>query len=378
MPEVGPRNSEETAGLSGAARVPTTRVDPVFDADYFESGFDTPYARNEKWLSLAGAFATAIASRIVPRTVLDAGCSMGLLVEKLREQGIEAYGVDVSEFAIERADQSIREYVRVGSIVDPFPQRYDLIVTIEVLEHLPAGLAEAAVANLCAYTDDILFSSTPDGYFEATHANAQPPGYWGELFARQGLIRDVDFDASFISPWAVRFRRRSDPTPRLIGEYERRFGQLWRENTDLRRTVLQQTAEVVAGRRQAVELAQAQLALAQARSELTQAQSELAQAQSDLAQASAEGSRLRGRVEDLLAEDERSQGVIATLRADLAARTAERDQRQQHAENLEAALQSVQRTRAWRVLGTLHRLRPRLPGRRSRGAAPPDTKEQRS
>ena len=39
--------------------------------------------------------------------------------------------------------------------------RSDLIVCIEVLEHMPADEAEAAIANICGQTADILFSSSP-------------------------------------------------------------------------------------------------------------------------------------------------------------------------------------------------------------------------
>ena len=46
--------------------------------------------------------------------------------------------------------------------------------------------------------------------------NVRPPEYWAEQFARQGFVRDVDFDASFITPWAVRFRRSAEPLHRVI------------------------------------------------------------------------------------------------------------------------------------------------------------------
>jgi len=159
---------------------------------------------------------------------------MGFLVEELRRRGVECYGVDISEYAIARVHPDVRPFCWVGSITEPFPQRYDLIVCIEIVEHMPAAEAEKAIANLCQHTDDILFSSTPFDYKELTHFNVQPPEYWAELFARQGFFRDVDFDASFIVPWAVRFRRKTEPLPRLVREYERRFWLLWKENVDLR------------------------------------------------------------------------------------------------------------------------------------------------
>lgn len=150
---------------------------------------------------------------------------MGFLVEALRQRGVQAFGIDVSEHAIQNVHPSVQPYCRPGSITDPFPQRYDLIVSIEVLEHLYPNEAEQAVPNLCRGTDDILFSSTPLDVTEKTHFNVQPPDYWTELFGRQDFYRDMDFDASFITPWAIRFRRVPGLLPRIVAAYER---HLWR------------------------------------------------------------------------------------------------------------------------------------------------------
>jgi SAM-dependent methyltransferase len=211
-------------------------LDPqsLFDAYYFAHGCGEPYQRSEVWLALFNAFADRICQDISPNSVLDAGCAMGFLVEALHQRGVEAWGVDISEYAIERVPKDYQPYCWQGSVVEPFPRNYNLIVCIEVLEHLSKVEAEKAVENLCKHSDDILFSSTPFDYKEASHFNVQPPEYWAEVFARRGFYRDVDFDASFITPWAVRFRRRGDPIQRIVRDYERRFWTLWKENTDLR------------------------------------------------------------------------------------------------------------------------------------------------
>jgi hypothetical protein len=164
---------------------------------------------------------------------------MGFLVEALRERGVAAFGIDISDYAIQNVHANIQPYCWVGSITEPFPQHYDLIICVEVLEHLPRAESEEAARNLCQYTDDILFSSTPFDYKEVTHFNVQPPEYWAELFAQHGFFRDVDFDASFILPWAVRFRRKREPAHRLVRDYERKFWLLAKENSDLRSLTLE-------------------------------------------------------------------------------------------------------------------------------------------
>jgi hypothetical protein len=121
------------------------------------------------------------------------------------------------------------------------------------LEHLPQSDAERAIAYFCQASDDILFSSTPLDYREVTHFNVQPIEYWTYQFALHGFVRDVDFDASFITPWAVRFRRNREPWPRVLQDYERRFWLLWKENSDLRRLTMEMRQQLVAGEARAME-----------------------------------------------------------------------------------------------------------------------------
>lgn len=207
----------------------------LFDAHYFETGCGPiPYSRHPEWLNLFNHIAQTISERIQPATVLDAGCALGLLVEALRARQITAYGIDISDYAIQNVAEHIQPFCRQGSVTQPFGQRYDLIVCIEVLEHLPRPESEQAVANLCQHADDILFSSSPDDYGEATHFNVQPAEYWVEQFARHGLVRDVDFDASFISPQAIRFRRLRDPWPRALRDYERALTLARKESQQVR------------------------------------------------------------------------------------------------------------------------------------------------
>jgi cyclopropane fatty-acyl-phospholipid synthase-like methyltransferase len=214
-----------------------------YDRHYFAHYCDATktgnlaYEHNDHWVRFFGTIADHIVSDIKPRTVLDAGCAMGFLVEALRDRGIEAFGVDISEYAISQVRSDIKPYCRQGSVTDPQTERYDLIVSIEVLEHLPTEEAIKAVSNLCSATDDFIFSSTPIDYQEITHFNVQPPEWWTELFARQGFFRDVDYDPStYLSPWAVRYRRSKDTVARTVGGYERLAWRLKNENEALRQT----------------------------------------------------------------------------------------------------------------------------------------------
>jgi len=212
----------------------------LFGSYYYAHNCDTPYSRAENWMSFFDQVASHLITDFEPRSVLDAGCAWGLLVERLRAHGVEAYGIDISEYAIQNVHPDIREYCQVGSITDPFPRRYDLIISIEVLEHMPPPDSEQAIANLCRYSDNIIFSSTPFNYQEATHLNVQPPDYWARQFARHQFFHDLDYDATtYLTPWAVRFYHAQTPSLQpVVQAYERRLFMLQSEVKDLRTSVL--------------------------------------------------------------------------------------------------------------------------------------------
>jgi SAM-dependent methyltransferase len=245
---------------------------PVYDRFYYLFYMDPDgkleYARSDHWLRFFGYIAERISVDIQPASVLDAGCAMGMIVEGLRDRGIEAFGVDISEYALANVRADIQPYCTRASVTEALPRRYELIMCIETLEHLQPVEAERAVANLCAHTDDVIFSSTPSHFEETTHLNVRPPEYWAELFARYGLYRDVEYDPStYIAPWAVRFRRRADPTARIVGDYERLVWRLSSENRGLRGLALERQADLA---RATDKVNEAQAEVASVRLELEQ------------------------------------------------------------------------------------------------------------
>ena len=267
----------------------------LYDEFYYRHCCGMAYVRNEEWLRFFGAIAERIRLDIGPQSALDAGCAMGFLVETLRARGIDAYGLDVSTYAIENVVDDIKPYCRVGSVLDPLPRRYGLIVCIEVLEHLTPQECERAVANFCAASDDVLFSSTPDDYREATHINVRPPDYWAGLFARHGFYRDVDFDATFVTGWATRFRKAHEPVYRLVEAYERRLWQKSQESAGARAFALE-SRNLLAERDQEIGQMRAQLA------DGTQQVSQALALAADREQKQAEATALRARNEQLSSE----------------------------------------------------------------------------
>jgi GT2 family glycosyltransferase/SAM-dependent methyltransferase len=165
-----------------------------------------------------------------PATVLDAGCGSGYLVRALRNRGVEAWGIDSSETSIGKMLPESQPYCRVGSILESLPQpHFDLVICIDVVEHLSPEEAIRAVENLCQHTDDILFSSFPLDSNDPPHVTFQPPEYWAAIFNRYGFIHDLEFDTSFIAPWAMRFLKAKLQSEDQISMFERKIWQLSQE-----------------------------------------------------------------------------------------------------------------------------------------------------
>jgi GT2 family glycosyltransferase/glycosyltransferase involved in cell wall biosynthesis/predicted nucleic acid-binding Zn-ribbon protein len=186
-----------------------TQRGAIFDETYYRTGCGLPYFRNDHWLNFFGGIAGQIIRSLQPRRVFDAGCAMGMLVESFWDRGVEAHGVDLSPYAISQVRPDMRPYCRVGSLVEPVAEKYDLVTCIEVVEHMPEDEALAAVANVTDAADRILFSSTPSDFTEPTHINVHPTIYWLKQFAALGFWPDLLFDAGFVAPHAILFSRRS-------------------------------------------------------------------------------------------------------------------------------------------------------------------------
>jgi GT2 family glycosyltransferase/SAM-dependent methyltransferase len=197
-----------------------------------ESDVDQP---NQVWIGLFESLADRLILDLQPTSVLETGCGTGYLLKALRERGVEAWGIDVSENAIQNALPESKPFCQVASILETFPHpRYDLIICIDTIEYFAPQDAQKAVENLCLHSDDILFSCVPIDFGDLPHKNSQPPGYWVALFDRFGFIHDVNFDASFIAPWAMRFLKAQQPLEDRLLSYESKLWQLSQE-VELRR-----------------------------------------------------------------------------------------------------------------------------------------------
>jgi len=252
---------ELTTAAERAAAVAEARLAGVPDAyggAYFGEGRDAAgdrqgrsgYARYDRVASNADIAGWLLWRNFRVESALDVGCATGYLVEVLRERGIDAVGCDLSPFAIDHAAPGAQGHVRVANLFAGLPWAdgvFDLVTTLEILEHLPPDRVPTALVELARVCGGYLYAtipsfgpnpSGPDGHFEGkvrperlAHYATLGPEYRGPV-PESDLAVDAEGElveghlciASF-EWWTERFAeagftRCTDVEERLYGDIE--------------------------------------------------------------------------------------------------------------------------------------------------------------
>ena len=128
------------------------------------------------------------------RSVVDVGCGVGTWLRCHEEQGVtDCLGMDGSWVVSSRLLIDPDKFRRVDLTAPPKPdRRFDLAQSLEVAEHLSETHAERFVAFLCSLSDVVVFSAAIPHQGGRHHVNERWPGYWRELFDKEGYaVYDV-------------------------------------------------------------------------------------------------------------------------------------------------------------------------------------------
>ncbi len=165
---------------------------PRYDESYYQSNRNNYRDRLE--FRLANLWRAAyIRLGFHPRSVLDVGGGMGLLVERLRSWGVAAQGLELSRYAIAQAPDGIRRRFVQGSVVDlPYESgAFDLVASVNVMEHLdPAEVSRAVaecarVARLGIYHEITVLEDVTVIHRDPTHRSKLAASEWLNLFESQ-------------------------------------------------------------------------------------------------------------------------------------------------------------------------------------------------
>lgn len=142
----------------------------VFDEDYYLRGPQTGKSNYENYSwkgELTLTYATYLRRHLgisPSEKVLDVGCARGFLCRALRMGGVQAFGYDISKWAIENCDPHVRGFV--SNELSAEPMSVDWIHMKDVAEHLNEDDLRRLCFTLCRAARKGVFFIVPlVGYF---------------------------------------------------------------------------------------------------------------------------------------------------------------------------------------------------------------------
>lgn len=120
-------------------------------------------------------------------SVADVGCGLATWLSVAKAEGARVRGfdgdyVDRQWLKIDESEFTPADLSRRVSTDETF----DLAMSLEVAEHLPASRAESFVQDLCALAPVVFFSAAQPGQGGTHHINEQYLDYWIPFFEAEG------------------------------------------------------------------------------------------------------------------------------------------------------------------------------------------------
>jgi predicted TPR repeat methyltransferase len=173
-----------------------------YDKDYYENGIVSGKSCyvNYRWMP---ELTIKMANRIVRYlninindVVLDFGCAKGYIVKALRILDINAFGCDISQYAINSVDSDARDYCYlVKNNIFENNRKYDWLITKDVLEHMNEAdidkLLSQGLNNVKSMFHVIPLGNNgkfivPEYHDDPSHIQIQSKGWWIEKFQEHG------------------------------------------------------------------------------------------------------------------------------------------------------------------------------------------------
>ena len=167
----------------------------------------------------------------VEARILEIACAKGWFVHAARRAGLECWGIDISEYAVAHAPESMRPYLMTGNAVDlPYDDgQFTVVCSWEFLEHVYEDEIDRVLdemqrvgtpGHLQVHRIGIDMEQPGDYAHQqqdVTHVLEMPRAWWHDKFTARGWTRvpDVEerFDAAFAGrDWVGRYFAWSTPT----------------------------------------------------------------------------------------------------------------------------------------------------------------------
>lgn len=138
------------------------------------------------------------------KTALDIGCGVGHRVLTLNELGVDAYGCDISQWAVDNSHKKVSyKIIQLDISKESWENgSFDLVIAYDILEHLTEQELETALKNIKESTNKHILFSIPflgDPNLEAdkTHKIKESREWW-EYRIKQAGFKILETPANFI------------------------------------------------------------------------------------------------------------------------------------------------------------------------------------
>jgi SAM-dependent methyltransferase len=121
-------------------------------------------------------------------SAVDVGCGLGTWLAAFAENGVaDVVGLESDHLPTDRLAIR-RDQLVIADLTAPpdVGRRFDLALSLEVAEHLPASAAAGFVDLLCGLAPMVVFSAAVPGQGGVHHVNEQWPAWWSTQFADRG------------------------------------------------------------------------------------------------------------------------------------------------------------------------------------------------